>query len=172
MFRIGHGYDMHKLSSNRNLILCGEKIPHEKGLLGHSDADVATHALIDALLGAAALGDIGQHFPDSDEQYKNISSLKLLEKVVSMLTVKRFCIINVDITIVAQLPKIDIYKEKMKINLQKILLIEKELINIKATTEEGCGIVQKIGSMKVTNVCEAVMEVLEMTGFADILVIE
>lgn len=137
MFRVGHGYDIHRLVSNRDLFLCGEKIPFSKGLLGHSDADVATHALMDSLLGAAALGDIGQHFPDNDDSYKNISSLKLLKKVVKMLQNNGFYVYNADITIVAELPKIAPYSNNMKNNIAPILKIPPNFLNIKATTREG-----------------------------------
>ena len=140
MFKIGHGYDVHKLVFGRDLILCGEKIPFPKGLLGHSDADVATHALIDSLLGAAGLGDIGTHFPDCDEQYKNVRSLNMLKKVVFMLYEKNFKISNVDLTIIAHLPKIAPYVSNMKKNIKSILKIDIDSINIKATTEEGIGI--------------------------------
>lgn len=140
MFRVGHGYDLHKLVLNRPFILCGEKIPFEKGLLGHSDADVATHALIDSLLGAAGMRDIGYHFPDTDEKYKNISSLKLLEIVKNMLEKENFSISNIDLTIVLQEPKIARFNEKMQQNLAKTLNLNPKQINIKATTEEGVGI--------------------------------
>ncbi len=140
MFRIGHGYDLHKLVLNRPFILCGEKIPFEKGLLGHSDADVATHSLIDSLLGAAGMRDIGYHFPDTDDQYKNISSLILLEKVKAMLEKKNFSISNIDLTIVLQQPKISPFNEKMRQNLAKTLSLNPNQINIKATTEENVGI--------------------------------
>lgn len=140
MFRIGHGYDLHKLVLNRPFILCGEKIPFEKGLLGHSDADVATHSLIDSLLGAAGMRDIGYHFPDTDEKYKNISSLILLEKVKAMLEKKNFSISNIDLTIVLQQPKISPFNEKMRQNLAKTLSLNPNQINIKATTEEKVGI--------------------------------
>lgn len=140
MFKIGHGYDLHKLVLNRPLILCGEKIPFEKGLIGHSDADVAVHALIDSLLGAACMHDIGYHFPDNDKKYKNISSLKLLEKVKNMLEKENFLISNIDITLVLQYPKIAPFTEKMRRNLAKTLNITQKKINIKATTEEHVGI--------------------------------
>ncbi len=139
MFRIGHGYDLHKLVLNRPFILCGEKIPFEKGLLGHSDADVATHALIDSLLGAAGMRDIGYHFPDNDTKYKNINSLILLGKVKNMLKKENFLISNIDLTIVLQKPKISSYIEKMRQNLAKTLDLKINQINIKATTEEGVG---------------------------------
>ena len=140
MFRIGHGYDLHKLVLNRPLILCGETIPFDKGLLGHSDADVATHALMDSLLGAAGLFDIGYHFKETDDQYKNIKSLILLEKVYNMLEEKRFKISNIDLTIVLEKPKLSPFNEKMKKNIADILKLKTNQINIKATTEEGCGL--------------------------------
>lgn len=135
--RIGHGYDVHKLVLGRDLILCGEKIDYEKGLLGHSDADVALHALSDALLGAAALGDIGKHFPDSDEKYKGISSVLLLKEVVRLIAQKGYKCINVDLTIVCQRPKLAPYIEKMKQNVADALEIDKDFVNVKATTTEG-----------------------------------
>ena len=137
--RVGLGYDVHKLVENRKLILGGVEIPYEKGLLGHSDADVLLHAIMDALLGAAALGDIGKHFPDTDDRYKGISSIKLLEEVGKLLEEKLFVINNIDATVIAQRPKIGPYREKMVKNIAKALRIEEELINIKATTEEGLG---------------------------------
>ena len=137
--RIGHGYDVHKLVEGRDLILCGEIIEYEKGLLGHSDADVALHALSDALLGAAALGDIGQHFPDSDEKYKGISSIILLEHVAKLLTENGYKVINTDLTIVCQRPKLAPHIEKMRSNIAKALGIDIEYVSVKATTTEGLG---------------------------------
>ena len=137
--RIGQGYDVHKLVEGRDLILCGVKIPHETGLLGHSDADVALHALSDAVLGAAALGDIGKHFPDSDEKYKGISSMILLEEVVNKINEKGFGIENVDVTIICQRPKLLNYIPQMRKNLEKVLKISEDSINIKATTTEKLG---------------------------------
>ncbi len=137
--RVGLGYDVHKLVENRKLILGGVEIPYEKGLLGHSDADVLLHAIMDALLGAAALGDIGKHFPDTDDRYKGISSIKLLEEVGKLLEEKLFVINNIDATVIAQRPKIGPYREEMVKNIAKALRIEEDLINIKATTEEGLG---------------------------------
>jgi len=137
--RIGHGYDVHRLSEDRALILCGETIPHTHGLLGHSDADVPVHALMDALLGAAALGDIGEHFPDTEPQFKNASSLVLLKQVYNLLRNKGYKINNIDLTIVAEKPRLQKYKEKMKENISSVLDIQKESINIKATTTEGLG---------------------------------
>lgn len=141
--RIGMGYDVHRLVKERPLIIGGVHIPFEKGLLGHSDADVLTHALMDALLGAAALGDIGKHFPDTDPTYKNISSLVLLEKVKESLEREKYTIINIDATIVAQLPKMAPYINEMRKNISEILKIDIQQINIKATTEEGLGITGK-----------------------------
>lgn len=137
--RIGMGYDVHKLVEGRDLIIGGVNIPHDKGLLGHSDADVLVHAIMDAILGAAALGDIGKHFPDTDEQYKGISSIKLLEKVGELLDETTYTISNIDATIIAQAPKMRPYIEQMEENVAKALGIEKDQINIKATTEEGLG---------------------------------
>lgn len=137
--RVGMGYDVHKLVENRKLILGGVEIPYEKGLLGHSDADVLLHAIMDALLGAAALGDIGKHFPDTDEKYSGISSIKLLEYVGKMLEDKLYVINNIDATVIAQRPKIGPYREQMVHNVAEALQIEEDLVNIKATTEEGLG---------------------------------
>ena len=135
--RIGMGYDVHKLVENRDLILGGVKIPYEKGLLGHSDADVLLHAIMDALLGAAALGDIGKHFPDTDPAYKGASSMELLKQVGALIEQKLYVIGNIDATIIAQRPKMAPHIEKMRENVAKALGIEKDQINIKATTEEG-----------------------------------
>lgn len=137
--RIGMGYDVHRLTKGRDLIVGGVKIPYEKGLLGHSDADVLLHAVMDALLGAAALGDIGRHFPDTDPEYKGISSLKLLEHVGRMIEDKLYVIGNIDATIIAQKPKMAPYIEKMRENIAEALHIDIEQVNIKATTEEGLG---------------------------------
>ena len=137
--RIGMGYDVHKLVENRDLILGGVKIPYEKGLLGHSDADVLLHAVMDALLGAAALGDIGKHFPDTDPAYKGASSMELLKQVGALIEQKLYVIGNIDATIIAQRPKMAPHIEKMRENVAEALGIEKDQINIKATTEEGLG---------------------------------
>ncbi len=134
--RIGIGYDAHKLVKGRKLIIGGEEIPHSKGLMGHSDADVLTHAVCDALLGAAACGDIGEHFPDTDNRFKDISSLKLLEKTLSIIGEKGYSVNNIDTIIIADKPKLAGYKNKMRQNLAKILKIDIGNINIKATTEE------------------------------------
>lgn len=137
--RIGHGYDVHKLVENRKLIIGGVEIPYEKGLLGHSDADVLLHAICDALLGAAGLGDIGKHFPDTDETYRGISSMLLLEEVRDILEKKLYFIENIDATIIAQAPKMRDYIDKMRDNIAKALIIPIEQVNVKATTEEGLG---------------------------------
>lgn len=137
--RIGTGYDVHRLVEDRKLILGGVEIPYEKGLLGHSDADVLLHAIMDALLGGAALGDIGKHFPDTDEKYKGISSLKLLEKVGALLEENCFFIENIDATIIAQAPKMRPFIDTMRENIANALGIETAQINVKATTEEGLG---------------------------------
>lgn len=137
--RIGHGYDVHRLVEGRELVIGGVKIEYEKGLLGHSDADVLLHAVMDALLGAASLGDIGKHFPDNDEKYKGISSIKLLYHVGNLIREKGYDISNIDATIIAQRPKMAPYIENMIENISKTLNTDKENINIKATTEEGLG---------------------------------
>ena len=137
--RIGMGYDVHRLVEGRKLILCGVEIPYEKGLLGHSDADVALHAIMDALLGAAALGDIGKHFPDTDPAYEGASSMKLLEAVKTLLDEHCFVIENIDATIIAQRPKLLPYMEEMKKNVADALGLTPDRVNIKATTEEGLG---------------------------------
>ncbi|MEG0291177.1 MAG: 2-C-methyl-D-erythritol 4-phosphate cytidylyltransferase [Anaerovoracaceae bacterium] len=151
--RVGHGYDVHKLVEGRDLILGGVNIPYEKGLLGHSDADVLTHALMDALLGAACLGDIGRHFPDSDDEYKGVSSIVLLQKVGLMLLEKGANISNVDITLMAERPKIANYIDEMTTNIAKALLIEKSQINIKGTTTEKLGFVGRHEGMAAEAVC-------------------
>ena len=137
--RAGLGYDVHKLVEGRDLILGGVKIPYEKGLLGHSDADVLLHAIMDALLGAAALGDIGRHFPDSDPAYKGISSIKLLEHVGNLLEEHFYVVENIDATIIAQRPKMAPYIEQMRKNIADTLGLDVDQVNVKATTEEGLG---------------------------------
>lgn len=137
--RIGHGYDVHRLIEGRKLILGGVNINYTKGLLGHSDADVLIHAIMDALLGAAGLGDIGQHFPPSDDKFKDISSLKLLEQVTSLLKAQNFHVVNIDSTVILEEPKISKYIQDMRTNIAKTLQCNVNLINIKATTEEGLG---------------------------------
>ena len=137
--RIGHGYDVHRLVEGRKLILGGVNINYTKGLLGHSDADVLIHAIMDALLGAIGLGDIGQHFPPSDDKFKDISSLNLLEQVTSLLKAQNFHIVNIDSTVILEEPKVSKYIQDMKTNIAKTLQCNVNLINIKATTEEGLG---------------------------------
>lgn len=137
--RIGSGYDVHKLAEGRDCIIGGVKIPYEKGLLGHSDADVLLHAIADALLGAAALGDIGRHFPDNDPQYKGADSRNLLSHVLGLILAEGYCIINIDVTIIAQKPKMAPHIEQMRKNIAETLQIDLKQINVKATTEEGLG---------------------------------
>ncbi|MDD6208351.1 MAG: 2-C-methyl-D-erythritol 2,4-cyclodiphosphate synthase [Clostridiales bacterium] len=137
--RVGMGYDVHRLVENRELVLGGVLIPYEKGLLGHSDADVLVHAIMDALLGAAALGDIGKHFPDTDPAYKGISSIQLLEHVKELLEERCYLVENIDATIIAQKPKMASHIPAMVSNVAKTLGIEENQVNIKATTEEGLG---------------------------------
>ncbi|MGN0504444.1 MAG: 2-C-methyl-D-erythritol 2,4-cyclodiphosphate synthase [Ruminococcus sp.] len=137
--RIGHGYDVHRLVEGRKLILGGVDIPYEKGLLGHSDADVLLHAIADALLGAAALGDIGKHFPDTDEKYKDADSLVLLGEVVKLLGEKGYKVGNIDATVIAQKPKLMTYIPKMRENIAETLGVDIDFVNIKATTEEKLG---------------------------------
>lgn len=154
--RIGIGYDVHKLVYGRKLVLGGLYIPFEKGLAGHSDADVLLHAVCDALLGAAGLGDIGMHFPDTDIKFKDISSMKLLGSTCEMIRDNGFSVINLDSTIFAQAPKISPFKEEMRINIAGIIGIKPDLVNIKATTTEGLGMIGKgegIGAM-----CAALLE--------------
>ena len=137
--RVGMGYDVHRLAAGRKLIIGGVEIPYEKGLLGHSDADVLLHAIMDALLGAAALGDIGKHFPDTDPEYEGISSIKLLEHVGRLLDEGGYVIENIDATIIAQRPKMRPHIDQMRENIAVALNIETEQVNVKATTEEGLG---------------------------------
>ena len=137
--RIGQGYDVHKLVEGRKCIICGVEIPYEKGLLGHSDADVALHALSDAILGAAALGDIGKHFPDTDPQFEGADSRVLLQKVVALVKEKGFSVGNADVTIIAQKPKMLPYIEQMKQNVALDLELSEDRVNIKATTTEKLG---------------------------------
>lgn len=139
MLRIGQGYDVHKLVENRKLIIGGVDIPYEKGLLGHSDADVLLHAVSDALLGAAAMGDIGCLFPDNDERFKDADSLVLLSKVVKAIAQKGYSVVNIDATIIAQRPKMRAHIEKMRENIARVCDVETDRISVKATTEEGLG---------------------------------
>lgn len=139
--RVGIGYDVHKLVEDRKLIIGGVSIPYDKGLLGHSDADVLLHAIKDSILGAAGLGDIGKHFPDTDERYKGASSLELLHKVGILLGLKGYAVNNIDATIIAQSPKMAPYIEEMRNNVAKAVSIDLDRVNIKATTTEGLGFV-------------------------------
>lgn len=147
------GYDVHKLTENRKLILGGVEIPHTLGLLGHSDADVLLHAIMDALLGAAALGDIGKHFPDTDERYRGISSLKLLEHVAELLEQEHYIIENIDATVIAQKPKLRPYIEEMEQNIADTLHIAKNQVNVKATTEEHLGFTGREEGISANAVC-------------------
>ncbi|WP_035294391.1 2-C-methyl-D-erythritol 2,4-cyclodiphosphate synthase [Clostridium sp. KNHs214] len=151
--RIGIGYDVHKLVENRKLILGGVEIPHEKGLLGHSDADVLLHAIMDSLLGAAALGDIGKHFPDTDKSFKDISSILLLQKVGELIKHKGYTILNIDATIIAQKPKMAPHIESMRINISNALEISIDQINVKATTEEGLGFTGRQEGISSQSIC-------------------
>lgn len=137
--RVGHGYDVHRLAEGRRLVLGGVEIPYEKGLLGHSDADVLTHAVMDALLGAAALGDIGMLFPDTDEAYRGVSSLRLLGQVRERLAEGGWSVVNVDATVLAQKPKLAPYRAEMCANLAGALALDASCVSVKATTEEGLG---------------------------------
>ncbi|MBR7133367.1 MAG: 2-C-methyl-D-erythritol 2,4-cyclodiphosphate synthase [Clostridia bacterium] len=151
--RIGHGYDVHRLTENRKLILGGVEIPFELGLLGHSDADVLLHAVCDALLGAAALGDIGRHFPDTDQKFKGIDSQLLLKEVVALLSQNGFKISNIDATIIAQKPKLAPFIPTMKENIASICKISPSQVNVKATTEEGLGFTGAIEGISAHAVC-------------------
>jgi len=139
MYRIGNGYDVHKLVEGRKLVLCGVEVPHTKGVLGHSDGDVGIHAIMDALIGALALGDIGSHFPDNDNAYKDIDSKVLLKKVMGIIHKKKYDIVNIDCVIALQKPKIRPYIDKMRKTLGKVMEIPIENISVKATTEEKLG---------------------------------
>lgn len=151
--RIGYGYDVHKLVEGRKLIIGGVDIPYEKGLLGHSDADVLLHAVMDSLLGAAALGDIGKHFPDSDDKYKGISSIKLLKEVLALINNNNYCIINLDATIIAQKPKMRPYIDQMRCNIANAFEIDIDTVNVKATTEEGLGFTGREEGIAANCVC-------------------
>lgn len=154
--RVGMGYDVHRLVEGRKLILGGVEIPYEKGLLGHSDADVLIHAIMDALLGAAALGDIGKHFPDTDPQYKGISSVELLKHVAKLLDENNYVIENIDATVIAQRPKLRPYMEEMTKNVAGALGIEENRLNLKATTEEGLGFTGTGEGMASQAICSLV----------------
>lgn len=165
--RIGHGYDVHRLTEGRDLILGGVQVPHSLGLDGHSDADVLTHAVMDALLGAAALGDIGRHFPDTDPQYKGISSLKLLAAVRELIYGKGYRISNIDVTVLAQKPKLAPYIAQMEQNLSQVLGLERGRINVKATTEEHLGFTGREEGIACHAVClleEASLRVVPLRG--------
>lgn len=151
--RIGHGYDVHKFAEDRELILGGVKIPYEKGLLGHSDADVLLHALSDALLGAAGLRDIGYHFPDTDPAYKGADSLELLRQVCKKVKQKGYQISNVDVTLIAQRPKVGQYVPKMMEHIADALGIDVDRVNVKATTEEGLGFTGRLEGISCHAVC-------------------
>ena len=151
--RIGTGYDVHRLKEGRDLIIGGVKIPYEMGLLGHSDADVLLHAIMDALLGAAGLGDIGLHFPDTDEEFKGISSIELLKRVRRMLLEAGYTVNNVDATIICQAPKMRPHIEEMKSNIADALLIAPSAVNVKATTEEGLGFTGRGEGIAAQAVC-------------------
>lgn len=156
--RIGQGYDVHKLAENRPLVLGGVTIPYEKGLLGHSDADVLVHAVMDALLGAAALGDIGQHFPDSDPAYKGISSIELLKKAGGILDDRGYIIENIDSTVIAQSPRLAPYRAQMAENIAAALGLDSSRVSVKATTEEGLGFTGRgegISAQAITLLTEA-----------------
>ena len=151
--RIGFGYDVHKLVENRPLIIGGVQIPFEKGLLGHSDADVLLHAVSDSLLGAAALGDIGRHFPDNNPEYKGIDSRILLRKVVELISAQGFSIVNLDATIIAQAPKMAPFIEQMRKNIAEDCNISLNKVNIKATTEEGLGFTGMLLGISANCIC-------------------
>ena len=152
-FRIGHGYDVHRLAEGRKLILGGVEIPCEKGLDGHSDADVLTHAVMDALLGAAALGDIGHHFPDTEEAYAGADSMALLKAVGELLKENGYCVANIDATLLAQRPKVAPYRESMRRNIAEALSIDLFQVSVKATTEEGLGFTGQGLGMAAHAVC-------------------
>ncbi|MDE6904918.1 MAG: 2-C-methyl-D-erythritol 2,4-cyclodiphosphate synthase [Lachnospiraceae bacterium] len=151
--RVGLGYDVHRLVEDRKLILGGVEIPHTLGLLGHSDADVLLHAVMDALLGAAALGDIGKHFPDTDEAYRGISSMKLLEHVGKLIEKEGYLVENIDATVIAQKPKLRPYIEEMEKNIAEVLKVQKNQVNVKATTEEGLGFTGTEAGIAAQAVC-------------------
>ena len=151
--RIGLGYDVHRLTENRKLILGGVEIPHNKGLDGHSDADVLLHSLCDAILGAAGLNDIGHYFPNTDDKWKNISSLVLLKETMKLVSKKKFKIVNVDSTIILEEPKIKKYVDEMKKNISKVLKIKADRISIKSTTSEGLGFVGTKDGCSAYTIC-------------------
>ena len=158
MMRIGQGYDVHRLTEGRKLILGGVEIPYEKGLLGHSDADVLTHAVMDALLGALALGDIGGHFPDTDQRYKGADSIELLKQVGELIEREGYRVGNIDCTVAAQAPKLKPYIAKMRENLSAALQIDCSQVSVKATTEEGLGITGNGDGMTATAICLLILK--------------
>ena len=158
--RAGTGYDVHRFAENRKLVLCGVEIPFEQGLLGHSDADVALHAVMDALLGAAAMRDIGYHFPDNDPAYEGISSMKLLERVGEMLLERFYIVENIDVTIIAQAPKLRPYIDQMIYNIANVLHLDPDQVNVKATTEEGLGFTGAMQGIAAQAIC-SITSVLE-----------
>ncbi|MGN0492988.1 MAG: 2-C-methyl-D-erythritol 2,4-cyclodiphosphate synthase [Acutalibacteraceae bacterium] len=151
--KIGHGYDVHRLTKDRLLVLGGVTVPFEMGLLGHSDADVLLHAVCDALLGAAALGDIGKHFPDSDNEYLNIDSRILLKKTVALLREKGYAVVNIDATVIAQRPKLAPFIEQMRNNIAEDCGVSVDSVNVKATTEEGLGFTGDLSGISAHAVC-------------------
>ncbi len=151
--RIGHGYDVHKFAENRKLILGGVEIPYEYGLLGHSDADVLLHAISDALLGAAALGDIGKHFPDTDERYKGADSILLLKEVCNILLKNNFNIVNIDSTVIAQKPKLAVHIDQMRQNIADACGLDISCVSVKATTEEKLGFTGRLEGISAHAVC-------------------
>lgn len=153
MLRIGHGYDVHAFADDRKCIIGGVEIPYEKGLLGHSDADVLLHAISDSLLGAAALGDIGKHFPDTDPQYKGADSIVLLENVVSLISSKGYTVNNIDATVIAQAPKMAPYIQQMRQNIANALKVDVDFVNVKATTEEKLGFTGRKEGISAHCVC-------------------
>lgn len=151
--RIGHGYDVHRFAENRKLIIGGVEIPYEKGLLGHSDADVLTHAVMDALLGAAALGDIGKYFPDTDAEYKDADSMKLAEKVSEIIKNEGYSVSNIDCTVIAQAPRLAPYIDNMRKNLANVFGITTDRVSVKATTEEKLGFTGRKEGISAHAVC-------------------
>lgn len=158
MIRIGHGYDVHRLKEGRDLIIGGVKIDYIMGLDGHSDADVLLHAIIDSLLGAAGLGDIGGLFPDTDIKYKDISSLKLLDEVCELINYKGYRINNIDVTLILQFPKVKPYIDSMKKNISSVCKLDSSFINIKATTEEGLGFSGRCEGIAAHSVCTLIKD--------------
>ncbi len=151
--RIGHGYDVHRFADGRRLVLGGVEIPYEKGLLGHSDADVLLHAVSDAILGAAALGDIGRHFPDTDPVFKDIDSRKLLRRIIALIKQNGLAVGNIDCTVIAQKPKLKDYIEQMRQNIADDCEVDVSFINVKATTEEGLGFTGDMSGIAAHAVC-------------------